>query len=73
MRNDRDDNPMAIETSMTIQLVKWSPAGGAILAAGGFIMEGEEQKGLIKFFDDEGNHLKNLKLPNCEEVRGLAW
>ena len=37
LKNDRDDNPIAIDTSMEIQLAKWSPSSGSILALAGYI------------------------------------
>jgi WD repeat-containing protein 35 len=41
MRNDRDDNPLAIDTSLEISAVKWSPAGGSVLAVAGTMIEGD--------------------------------
>ncbi len=27
----------------------------------------------MKFFDNKGNHLRNLKVPNCESVVDISW
>lgn len=34
MRNDKDDDPIAVDTSMILSKVKWNPAGTIIAVAG---------------------------------------
>lgn len=34
MRNDKDDDPIAVDTSMILSKVKWNPTGTIIAVAG---------------------------------------
>lgn len=43
------------------------------MAAAGSSIEFEERKGIVKFFDNKGNHLRNLKIPNCDNVVDISW
>lgn len=72
MRDDKDDDPYAVDTSMILKKISWNPTG-TILAAAGSSLEFEEKRGIVKFFDDKGNHLRNLKIPNYETVTDLSW
>lgn len=63
MRNDKDDDPVAVDANMSIKKVKWNPTG-TIVAVAGSSLEYEEKRGIVKFFDGKGNHLKNLRISN---------
>jgi WD repeat-containing protein 35 len=34
MKNDKDDDPIAVDTSMILSKIKWNPAGTIIAVAG---------------------------------------
>ena len=34
MKNDKDDDPIAVETSMILSKIKWNPSGTIIAVAG---------------------------------------
>jgi hypothetical protein len=34
MKNDKDDDPIAVDTSMVLSKVKWNPTGTIIAVAG---------------------------------------
>jgi hypothetical protein len=34
MKNDKDDDPIAVDTSMALTKVKWNPTGTILAAAG---------------------------------------
>lgn len=72
LRNEKDDDPIAVDTSMQLSKIKWNPTGN-LLAAAGSSTEFDEKKGIVKFFDGKGNHLRNLKIPNCENVVDISW
>ena len=63
MRNDKDDDPIAVDTTMILTKVKWNPTG-TIIAVAGCSLEYEDKRGIVKFFDGKGTHLKNLRVPN---------
>ena len=64
IKNDKDEDPIAVDTSMLLNKVKWNP-GGTMIAVGGCSLEYEEKRAVVKFFDSKGNHLKNLRIPNA--------
>lgn len=72
MKNDKDDDPVAVDTSMILSKIKWNPAG-TIIAVAGCSLEYEEKRAIVKFFDGKGNHLKNLRVPNSETVTDISW
>ena len=72
MKNDKDEDPVAVDTSMILSKVKWNPAG-TIIAVAGCSLEYEEKRAVVKFFDGKGNHLKNLRIPNAETVNDITW
>ena len=72
MKNDKDEDPIAVDTSMILTKVKWNPTG-TMLAVAGSSLEFEEKRAVVKFFDGKGNHLKNLRIPNAETVRDITW
>ena len=49
---------------MLLTKVKWNPSG-TMIAVAGCSLEYEEKRGVVKFFDSKGNHLKNLRIPNA--------
>lgn len=72
MKNDKDDDPIAVDTSMILSKIKWNPSG-TIIAVAGCSLDYEEKKAIVKFFDGKGNHLKNLRVPNAETVTDITW
>ena len=72
MKNNQDESSIAVDTTMVVSKIKWNPSG-TIIAIGGFSLEYEEKKAMVKFFDPRGNHLKNLKIPNCETISDICW
>ena len=72
MKNNKDDDPIAVDTSMVLTKIKWNPTG-TIVAVAGCSLEYEEKRAVVKFFDNKGNHLKNLRVPNAETVTDISW
>ena len=72
MKNNKDDDPVAVDTSMVLSKIKWNPTG-TIIAVAGCSLEYEEKRAVVKFFDNKGNHLKNLRVPNAETVTDISW
>ena len=72
MKNDKDDDPIAVDTSMVLSKIKWNPSG-TIIAVAGCSLDYEQKKAIVKFFDGKGNHLKNLRVPNAETVTDISW
>lgn len=57
---------------MLLTKVRWN-ATGTMIAVAGCSLEYEEKRAVVKFFDNKGNHLKNLRIPNAETVNDITW
>lgn len=72
LKNDKDDDPTAIDATMQIYKVKWNPSGTIIVVAGSS-NDAQQKKGIIKFFDNKGDYLRNMRIPNCSSVVDVSW
>jgi hypothetical protein len=71
LKSDKDDDPIAVDTTMILSKIKWNPTG-TIIAVAGCSLE-DERKAIVKFFDGKGNHLKSLRVPQAETVNDITW
>lgn len=72
MKHDKDDEPILIDTTMKITSVRWNPAG-TIFAVSGGQQEGNESKAVVQFYNNQGAHLKTLKVAGSDIVNAIAW
>ena len=73
MRKLGDTKPLLIDTGMFIKCCKWNPNGN-VLGVCGSLAEGNEQKGIIQFYSNRGQHLRSLKVPSQSGmVNSIAW
>ncbi|KAF0983873.1 hypothetical protein FDP41_007788 [Naegleria fowleri] len=71
MRGDLDDDPVLIDTGMTISEPKWNPSGTVLALAGQQEAEGKSI-GVVQFYNPYGLHLKTLKVPG-NGVKSVTW
>lgn len=57
---------------MQIYKVKWNPSGTIIVVAGSSV-DGEDKRGVVKFFDNKGDFLRNMRIPNSQAVVDVSW
>jgi len=72
MKNEKDDRPIVFDTEITTLSVKWNPTG-TIFAVGGYIVEAEQPKGMVQFYNNQGYYLKAITINNADKVTSLSW
>lgn len=72
MRNERDETPILIDTQMKITCVKWI-TDGSMFGVSGSIVENNENKGVVQFYNNFGTHLKSLRVPNSDTVKTFSF
>lgn len=74
MKSPTDDSPKVIDTGMFIKCVKWNPNGNVLAIAGSLLEETEGGKGVLQFYNSQGQHLRNLKVPSYTGVvNSVTW
>ena len=58
MKNDKDDEPTLIDSTMDITSLRWNPSG-TIFAVSGKM---NDQGAVVQFYNNTGNHLKTLRV-----------
>ena len=71
MRGDIDDNPILLDTDMTISEPSWNPSGTVLALAGVQEIEGKPV-GVVQFYSPYGRHLKTLRVPGSG-VKSITW
>lgn len=70
-RNDEDTNVVTFDTEMNVTFVRWDNTGN-ILAVTGSQQNKDKTVNLVRFFNNQGQHLRNIRIPG-ESVSSLAW
>jgi WD repeat-containing protein 35 len=70
-RHDEDTNVVTIDTEMNITYVRWDNTG-TILAVTGSQTIKDRTVNMVRFFDSQGQHLRNIRIPG-ESVSSIAW
>lgn len=74
MKSPTDDNPRIVDTGMFIKSVKWNPNGNVLAIAGSSLEDTEGGKGVVQFYNSQGQHLRNLKVPSYTGVvNSVTW
>ena len=72
MKNDCDDDPILIDSTMNINDLKWNPFG-TIFAVSGNIDDGQDKRGIVQFYNNQGIYLKSLRIPGSDNVNKISW
>lgn len=70
-RSDEDTNVVTFDTEMNITFVRWDNTG-SILAITGSQTTRDKTVNLVRFFNSQGQHLRNIRIPG-ESVSSIAW
>lgn len=73
MKSETDNQPMNIDTGITINEVQWNPKGEVFAISGVLNIEGEEPLGVVQFYDFNGSYLRVLKIDKSSSVGPLSW
>ncbi|XP_035465888.1 WD repeat-containing protein 35 isoform X2 [Scophthalmus maximus] len=73
MRFENDENPVCIDTLMSVVSIQWNHCGSVLAVAGSLKASNvEKELNLVQFYTPFGEHLRTLKVPG-KEMAGVAW
>lgn len=72
MRNERDDQPLLVNSQMRIKAIAWNPQGTVLAVCGRLPAEGGSDTPMVHFFSPLGEHLRSLRVPGTG-VTSLSW
>lgn len=75
MRNESDDNPVLVETAMTIVWCSWNSCSSLLAVTGimPMLVNGEtRESNVVQFYTPFGEHVRTLKVPG-REVTACTW
>ncbi|XP_071961535.1 WD repeat-containing protein 35-like isoform X2 [Antedon mediterranea] len=73
MKNENDENPILIDTGMTVADMKWNHTGSALAIAGSQKSSQQDKDiNVVQFYTPSGEHMRTLKVPGKEMV-SCSW
>ncbi|MCL4131009.1 UNVERIFIED_CONTAM: hypothetical protein GTU68_000378, partial [Idotea baltica] len=74
MRNQNDDQPVLIDTGMSVVACQWNHNGSVIAVAGKLQLTATADKdcNVVQFYTPFGEHLRTLKVPG-NELTACSW
>ncbi|XP_071854382.1 WD repeat-containing protein 35-like isoform X2 [Apostichopus japonicus] len=73
MMHEQDDNPVLIDTGMTIVKAQWNHRGSALAVAGSQRSTTQDKDvNVVQFYSPFGEHLRTLKVPG-REITAVSW
>eukprot|EP00050_Salpingoeca_kvevrii_P018636 m.76510 g.76510 ORF g.76510 m.76510 type:complete len:1153 (+) comp8114_c0_seq1:167-3625(+) len=67
MRHETDENPILVDTMMTVVRIQWNQHGTVLAVAGA---QGEVN--VVQFYNPFGEHMRTLKIPG-KELKSASW
>ena len=71
-RDELDDAPVLIDTSMLITQAQWNPTGSILAIAGSRPSSDSKDTSQVQLYSPLGKHLRTLKVPG-DGIRSLSW
>nr|XP_021149197.1 WD repeat-containing protein 35 isoform X1 [Columba livia] len=71
MRDENDQNPVLIDTGMSVVCIQWNHCG-SVLAVAGSIKATPQDVNIVQFYNPFGEHLRTLKVPG-KQISALSW
>ncbi|EDV23603.1 uncharacterized protein TRIADDRAFT_50569 [Trichoplax adhaerens] len=71
MKSETDENPIIIDTGLSISTVQWNHTG-SVLAVGGLQQNQEKETNVVLFYTPFGDHLRTLRIPG-KKLADLSW
>eukprot|EP00057_Strongylocentrotus_purpuratus_P012812 XP_011667286.1 PREDICTED: WD repeat-containing protein 35 isoform X1 [Strongylocentrotus purpuratus] len=73
MRDETDDNPVLIDTGMTVVKVMWNYNGSALAVAGSQkSAQTDKDVNVVQFYNPFGEHMRTLKVPGSG-LSAISW
>ncbi|XP_077990221.1 WD repeat-containing protein 35-like isoform X1 [Glandiceps talaboti] len=73
MRNEMDDNPVLLDTGMTVVQIQWNQTGSVLAVAGSQKSQQQDKDiNVVQFYTPFGEHLRTLKVPG-KQMLSCSW
>ncbi|OXU20972.1 hypothetical protein TSAR_008652 [Trichomalopsis sarcophagae] len=72
LRDISDENPIVVDTGMTMACCVWNTYGSLLAIAGILMGEDKNNSNVVCFYSSLGDHLKTLKIPG-KDISCCAW
>ncbi|CAH1774582.1 unnamed protein product [Owenia fusiformis] len=73
MRNENDDNPVLIDTGMSVVEIAWNHVGAVLAVAGSQkTSNSDKDVNVVQFYTPFGEHLRTLKVPG-KHMYSCSW
>lgn len=69
MKHENDENPILIDTGMTVSTASWNNTGSILAISGSQPNKG----GVVQFYTSLGVHMRTLTVPDSESVSSVSW
>ncbi|NWU98188.1 WDR35 protein, partial [Upupa epops] len=73
MRDENDQNPVLIDTGMSVVCIQWNHCGSVLAVAGSLKTTSQDKDvNIVQFYTPFGEHLRTLKVPG-KQISALSW
>ncbi|KAG9494630.1 hypothetical protein GDO78_002132 [Eleutherodactylus coqui] len=73
MRHENDENPVLIDTGMSVVSIQWNHCGSVLAVAGcQRITNQDKDINIVQFYTPFGEHLRTLKVPG-KQMSAVSW
>ncbi|XP_022083410.1 WD repeat-containing protein 35-like [Acanthaster planci] len=73
MKHENDENPVLIDTGMTVVQIQWNHTGSALAVAGSQKSAQQDKDiNVVQFYTPFGEHLRTLKVPG-KQLTSVSW
>ncbi|XP_070533961.1 WD repeat-containing protein 35-like isoform X2 [Ptychodera flava] len=73
MRNEMDENPVLIDTGMSVVQIQWNQTGSVLAVAGSQKSQQQDKDiNVVQFYTPFGEHLRTLKVPG-KQMLSCSW
>ncbi|XP_072266186.1 WD repeat-containing protein 35 [Pyxicephalus adspersus] len=73
MRHENDENPVLIDTGMSVVSIQWNHCGSVLAIAGSQKTTSQDKEvNIVQFYTPFGEHLRTLKVPG-KQMSAVSW
>ncbi|XP_033640666.1 WD repeat-containing protein 35-like isoform X1 [Asterias rubens] len=73
MKHENDENPVLIDTGMSVVQIQWNHRGSALAVAGSQkSVQQDKDINVVQFYTPFGEHMRTLKVPG-KELTSISW
>ncbi|XP_062892582.1 WD repeat-containing protein 35 isoform X2 [Mobula hypostoma] len=73
MRHEHDENPILLDTGISVVGIQWNYCGSVLAVAGSQMSPGQDKQiNVVQFYTPFGEHLRTLKVPG-KQMYAASW